>query len=86
MECSCCVRVTCHKSVALRSVPQQPQSHWVLTACARLAIRRGNMGAAIMVHLGRCASGNYIGGSIVSLDRMILSDAIEVLDPFTDRQ
>jgi hypothetical protein len=38
-----------------------------------------------MVYLGHCASGSYIGGCVVNLDRMIFSDAIKVLAPFTDR-
>jgi hypothetical protein len=83
-ECSCCVRVTCRKLVTLGSVPQQPQFHGLLEACARPAPRRGDVGIAIMVYLGRRASGGHIGGCIVDLDDMIVSDTIEVLHPLTN--
>jgi hypothetical protein len=42
------------------------------------------MGIAIMVYLGRYASRGHIGGRIVDLDGMIVSDTIEVLHPLTN--
>lgn len=81
---SCCVRISCSKSAALGSVPQQPQFHRLLAARARLAGRRGDMRVVIMVYLDYCVSRSDLRGCIMDLDGTIISNTTEVLHPLTN--